>query len=192
MANNRYLKEWSEKVKLNFMILSKYILSLIDDIGIPFDIIRYINILYLECEYVEICKKMSPCTSLWCMWNFNEQSKNGKKTCKNFHHKKCHIIHCQEITCHNIICINRRQNLYEEEWVDSPREGFIRRKINGKFTGFETCKCQRIFCDICYAKRDQQYICMTNCLKIAIPDSNTPTLVAYKDNSYGWMQRNFQ
>lgn len=155
MTTKLYFKHWSEKVKLNFMILSKYILSLID-IGIPLDIIRFINILYLQCEDKEICQKISPCKSLYCKWFFNEQSKHGKKTCLNFNHKKCVLVHCQEIKCHRIICINRFQKSWGE--VDDfkmPREGFLQRKIGDEICIVEEeWICSRIFCDNCYRRRD--------------------------------------
>jgi len=155
MASNLYFRHWAEKVKLNFIILSKYILSLTDT-GLPLDIIRFINILYLQCEDEEICKKIYPCTDLYCKWLFNKQSKPGEKICTNFLHKQCLLVHCQEIKCHKIICINR----FQKSWKDL--EYFTYNIDDGE------CRCRKIFCDDCYRQRDQSLYCLKNCLKLIV------------------------
>ena len=147
MAQALYLRNWSEKVKLNFMILSKYVLSLMV-IGIPLDIIRFINILYLQCVDEEICEKIYPCKSLYCSWLFIKQSKQRKKTCNNFLHKKCILVHCQEVKCHKILCLNR----FQKSWEDFTQDGFRE----------DHCKCRRVFCDTCYIQRDQGSKCFMN------------------------------
>jgi hypothetical protein len=142
------------------MILSRYTLSLMS-IGIPLDIIRFINIIYLQCENEEIAQKIYPCKSGYCKWFFCDQSKPGKKTCCNFLHKTCILVHCQEMNCHNIICINRFQKSFEEKWIDSTLEGYIKMKV-----GNENCKCKRKCCDTCNVKTNQSYNCRIMCSNI--------------------------
>jgi len=162
MASNLYFKHWAEKVKLNFIILSKYILSLTDT-GLPLDIIRFINILYLQCEDEEICKKIYPCTDLYCKWLFNKQSKPGEKICTNFLHKQCLLVHCREVKCHNIICINR----FQKSWDDMGSTTNLRHQINGLWVTKDVkCICRGIFCDDCYKREDQNQYCLKNCFKI--------------------------
>ncbi len=150
---------------MNFIILSKYILSL-TDIGIPLDIIRFINILYLQCEDEELCKKIYPCTSQYCKWVIYNQSKPGTKTCINFYHKKCILVHCQDMKCHKIICINRFQKSWRDV-LDFTQEGFLCRKNGNEIWIVEECRCRRIFCDVCYL-RIQNLYCLKNCLKLNV------------------------
>jgi len=143
------------------MILSKYILSL-TDIGIPLDIIRFINSLYLQCEDEEICKRISPCISQYCKWQFHEQSKPGIKTCNNFYHTKCILVHCREVKCHTIFCRNR----FQKSWDDTGNYINLRRttKIDECWvTEYVNCLCRGSFCDDCYKRANQNQYCLKNC-----------------------------